>query len=205
MRAARAQSVPSLGPNKWSASVLPLLLLLLALGQPSACQSQSQLQSQLQQAHNVSSQAQVPDQGRGAQASASSNEGDESLMFAVEISYMLIFLVGFCGNSLVILVILRFTRTETVTDIYILNLAFADLMFLLGLVFLTTTILIDHWIFGNFMCKVSRLARARHLESARWSRWFANPLANPSCNLFARTKHNNNALPPPSSTWPPPR
>lgn len=68
---------------------------------------------------------------------------------------IVIFVIGFCGNSLVILVILKFTRIETVTDIYILNLAFADLMFLFGLVFLTITMYIGHWIFGTPMCKVS--------------------------------------------------
>lgn len=82
---------------------------------------------------------------------------DNSLIISVITANILIFVIGFCGNSLVILVILRFTRIETVTDIYILNLAFADLMFLFGLVFLIITMFIDHWVFGNLMCKVSGL------------------------------------------------
>lgn len=81
---------------------------------------------------------------------------DGSLIISVITANILIFVIGFCGNSLVILVILRFTRIETVTDIYILNLAFADLMFLFGLIFLIITMFIDHWVFGTLMCKVSK-------------------------------------------------
>lgn len=80
---------------------------------------------------------------------------DRRLLMSVNMANILIFVTGFCGNSLVILVILKFTRIETVTDIYILNLAFADFMFLFGLIFLILTMFIDHWIFGNIMCKVS--------------------------------------------------
>jgi hypothetical protein len=90
----------------------------------------------------------------------STQEGDDnSLIISVITANIIIFVIGFCGNSLVILVILRFTRIETVTDIYILNLAFADLMFLFGLIFLIITMFIDHWIFGNLMCKVGGVRR----------------------------------------------
>lgn len=84
-------------------------------------------------------------------------DDDRSLIFGIITANCIIFVIGLCGNAIVILVILKFTRIETVTDIYILNLAFADLMFILGLVFLITTMFIDHWIFGNLMCKVSSL------------------------------------------------
>lgn len=111
--------------------------------------SSSPLQSSAQDAAVAAAAAATLQQ----QQETSDEEG--SLLVAIIIANIVIFVIGFCGNSLVILVILKFTRIETVTDIYILNLAFADLMFLLGLVFLTTTMLIDHWIFGNLMCKVT--------------------------------------------------
>jgi len=85
---------------------------------------------------------------------AQAEDGERYFIMGVMITNMIIFVIGFCGNTVVILVILKFTKIETVTDIYILNLAFADLMFITGLVFLITTMFIDHWIFGNLMCKV---------------------------------------------------
>lgn len=68
----------------------------------------------------------------------------------------IIFVVGFIGNTVVILVILKFTKTESVTDIYIGNLAMADLMFITGLPVLTTTMIVEDWIFGFIPCRVSR-------------------------------------------------
>ena len=46
--------------------------------------------------------------------------------------YILIFLAGVIGNSLVIFVVTRFPGLHTVTNTYILNLAIADMCFLLG-------------------------------------------------------------------------
>lgn len=79
----------------------------------------------------------------------------DPLITRIILTNTVIFVIGLCGNAIVIVVILKFTRIETVTDIYILNLAFADLMFTFGLVFLTATMIIGHWIFGRLMCKVS--------------------------------------------------
>lgn len=83
------------------------------------------------------------------------DEGERSLIIGIITTNIVIFIIGFFGNAIVILVIFKFTRTETVTDIYILNLAMADLMFTTGLIFLITTMFVEHWIFGNLMCKVS--------------------------------------------------
>ncbi|KFM74632.1 Somatostatin receptor type 4, partial [Stegodyphus mimosarum] len=43
---------------------------------------------------------------------------------------------------------------QTVTNMYILNLALADEMFLIGLPFLLTTMIYHSWPFGRVMCKV---------------------------------------------------
>lgn len=69
-------------------------------------------------------------------------------------SYVIIFLVGIVGNSLVIYVVLRFAKMKTVTNLYILNLAVSDASFLISLPFIITTTLIEHWIFGTAMCKI---------------------------------------------------
>jgi len=70
-----------------------------------------------------------------------------------QILYSLVCIVGLLGNTLVIYVVLRFSKMQTVTNIYILNLAFADECFLIGIPFLVTTISLRSWIFGKIMCK----------------------------------------------------
>ena len=70
------------------------------------------------------------------------------------ISYIIICLVGLIGNGLVIYVVLRFSKMKTVTNLYILNLAISDVLFLIGLPFLITTTLVEHWMFGKAMCKI---------------------------------------------------
>ena len=58
-----------------------------------------------------------------------------------KILYGIVFLVGLFGNTLVIYVVLRFSKMQTVTNMYIFNLAVADEMFLVGLPFLITTVI----------------------------------------------------------------
>lgn len=67
--------------------------------------------------------------------------------------YTVVCIVGLLGNTLVIYVILRFSKMQTVTNIYILNLAFADECFLIGIPFLLTTMHLGEWTFGTGMCK----------------------------------------------------
>ncbi|XP_053953650.1 somatostatin receptor type 2-like [Anastrepha ludens] len=72
---------------------------------------------------------------------------------ATLVLYSLVCLVGLFGNTLVIYVVLRFSKMQTVTNIYILNLAIADECFLIGIPFLLYTMRICSWRFGGFMCK----------------------------------------------------
>ncbi|XP_022238560.1 somatostatin receptor type 5-like [Limulus polyphemus] len=72
----------------------------------------------------------------------------------VKILYGIVCLIGLCGNTLVIYVVLRFSKMQTVTNMYILNLALADEMFLIGLPFLITTMTVRYWPFGHIMCKM---------------------------------------------------
>lgn len=114
---------------------------------------------------NVAAMAFGGNQSRLTEEQSQAQYSDEmSLYMAIEIANSIIFVIGLCGNTIVILVILKFTKIETVTDIYILNLAFADLMFIMGLLFLNTTMHISQWIFGNLMCKVRGLQLAAVFE-----------------------------------------
>jgi hypothetical protein len=67
--------------------------------------------------------------------------------------YILLCVVGLLGNTLVIYVLFRFSKMQTVTKLYIVNLAVADECFLIGMPFLTTTTSRQSWLFGNIMCK----------------------------------------------------
>ncbi|XP_055314206.1 somatostatin receptor type 2-like [Sitodiplosis mosellana] len=69
------------------------------------------------------------------------------------VMYCCIGCVGLLGNTLVIYVVLREKRLQTVTNIYILNLAIADECFLIGIPFLIATMNMGHWVFGGAMCK----------------------------------------------------
>lgn len=77
-----------------------------------------------------------------------------SLMAVIQVFYGLICVLGLCGNTLVIYVVLRFSKMQTVTNIYILMLALADECFLVGIPFLIATSVRGDWIFGRTMCKV---------------------------------------------------
>lgn len=68
--------------------------------------------------------------------------------------YFLVCAVGLCGNALVIYVILRYAKMKTVTNIYILNLAIADVLFMLGLPFIAIQLALVHWPFGPVLCRV---------------------------------------------------
>ncbi|XP_010568907.1 PREDICTED: somatostatin receptor type 5 [Haliaeetus leucocephalus] len=72
----------------------------------------------------------------------------------IPICYLLVCAVGLSGNTLVIYVVLRYAKMKTVTNIYILNLAVADVLFMLGLPFLATQNAISYWPFGSFLCRL---------------------------------------------------
>ncbi|XP_013790246.1 somatostatin receptor type 5-like [Limulus polyphemus] len=71
-----------------------------------------------------------------------------------KILYGVVCLVGLGGNSLVIYVVVRYSKMQTVTNMYLLNLALADQMFLIGLPFLIATMAYGYWPFGLVMCKL---------------------------------------------------
>ncbi|XP_051871694.1 C-X-C chemokine receptor type 6-like [Pristis pectinata] len=67
--------------------------------------------------------------------------------------YGIIFLTGLLGNLLVIVTYICYVKLKTITDIYMMNLAIADMIFLCTLPFWAVDGYTD-WIFGPFMCKI---------------------------------------------------
>jgi len=72
--------------------------------------------------------------------------------------YSIVFIVGFLGNTLAIYVLARYTKMKTVTNMYILNLAVADEIYILGIPFLGINSSLSYWPCGNFFCKVCMTA-----------------------------------------------
>jgi heme/copper-type cytochrome/quinol oxidase subunit 2 len=75
------------------------------------------------------------------------------LNLITQIVFAVVCVVGLLGNTLVIYVVLRFSKMQTVTNMYIVNLAVADEFFLIGIPFLIATISLQFWPFGKQMCK----------------------------------------------------
>ncbi|XP_033999625.1 somatostatin receptor type 5-like isoform X1 [Trematomus bernacchii] len=74
--------------------------------------------------------------------------------------YSIVFIVGLLGNTLVIYVVVRYTKMKTITNMYILNLALADELCILGIPFLGTSGVLSYWPYGDFFCKVYMTADA---------------------------------------------
>ncbi|XP_007524104.1 C-C chemokine receptor type 4 [Erinaceus europaeus] len=67
--------------------------------------------------------------------------------------YSLVFLFGLLGNSIVVLVLFKYKRLKSMTDVYLLNLAISDLLFVLSLPF-WGYYAADQWVFGLGLCKL---------------------------------------------------
>ncbi|KAL0985582.1 hypothetical protein UPYG_G00158890 [Umbra pygmaea] len=67
--------------------------------------------------------------------------------------YILVFIFGMLGNSVVIYVVCCESRDQSTTDVYLMHLAMADLLFSLTLPFWAVYVY-SQWIFGTFLCKL---------------------------------------------------
>ncbi|XP_076844053.1 somatostatin receptor type 2 isoform X2 [Brachyhypopomus gauderio] len=79
---------------------------------------------------------------------------DQTSSVVITFMYFVVCAVGLCGNALVIYVILRYAKMKTVTNIYILNLAVADVLCMLSLPFIAIQLALIHWPFGVAICRI---------------------------------------------------
>lgn len=88
------------------------------------------------------------------------SEGAAPMPFNVvtAVVYTTVFIVGLLGNTLAIYVVVRYAKMKTVTNMYILNLALADELYILGIPFLGTNSVLSYWPYGDFLCKVCMTA-----------------------------------------------
>ncbi|XP_054847812.1 C-C chemokine receptor type 5-like [Eublepharis macularius] len=66
--------------------------------------------------------------------------------------YSLVFIFGLLGNALVVMVLVRYKKIKSMTDVYLINLAISDLLFIFSLPFWAYNAA-DQWVFGTGMCK----------------------------------------------------
>nr|XP_020035154.1 C-C chemokine receptor type 3 [Castor canadensis] len=67
--------------------------------------------------------------------------------------YSLVFTVGLLGNVVVVVILAKYRRLRIMANIYLLNLAISDLLFLFTIPFWIHYVGHNEWIFGHFMCK----------------------------------------------------
>ncbi|XP_060794772.1 somatostatin receptor type 2-like [Neoarius graeffei] len=79
---------------------------------------------------------------------------DQTSSVVITFVYFVVCAVGLCGNALVMYVILWYAKMKTVTNIYILNLAVADVLCMLSLPFIAIQLALIHWPFGAAICRI---------------------------------------------------
>ncbi|XP_047468099.1 C-C chemokine receptor type 1-like [Mugil cephalus] len=81
---------------------------------------------------------------------------DADNFFGAQLSviYYFMFVFSLFGNGLVLVIIHRFERLTTVTNILLLNLVFSSLIFMSSLPFMGVYMQLSTWIFGKAMCKI---------------------------------------------------
>ncbi|XP_036617238.1 C-C chemokine receptor type 3-like [Trichosurus vulpecula] len=68
--------------------------------------------------------------------------------------YSFVFIVGLLGNVMVLLILTKYKRFKSMTNIYLFNLSISDLLFLFTLPFWIHYTRQNDWVFGHTMCKI---------------------------------------------------
>ncbi|XP_057560423.1 C-X-C chemokine receptor type 6 [Hippopotamus amphibius kiboko] len=85
----------------------------------------------------------------------SSQEHEHFLQFSkffLPCVYVVVFICGLVGNSLVLVIYIFYQKLKSLTDVFLMNLPLADLVFVCTLPFWAYAG-IHEWVFGNIMCK----------------------------------------------------
>ncbi|XP_070609100.1 C-X-C chemokine receptor type 1-like [Erythrolamprus reginae] len=87
-----------------------------------------------------------------------------TMKYIVAFIYTLVCILSLLGNSLVILVVSYSKGNRSATDVYLLNLAIADLLFAVTLPIWAVS-RVHEWIFGTFMCKIASVLKEANFYS----------------------------------------
>ncbi|XP_078524188.1 type-1 angiotensin II receptor [Lissotriton helveticus] len=116
---------------------------------------------------NLSNPAENEEPIQGVQVNCSASGRHGYIFIMVPTVYSIIFILGIFGNSLVIFVICCYMKLKTVASIFLLNLAIADICFLLNLpLWAVSTAMHYEWIFGNCLCKIASTAITLNLYTS---------------------------------------
>lgn len=74
----------------------------------------------------------------------------------VPIAYSLICVFGLLGNILVVITFAFYKKAKSMTDVYLLNMAIADILFVLTLPFWAVTHATGTWTFSSAVCKLMK-------------------------------------------------
>ncbi|KAK5616009.1 hypothetical protein CRENBAI_018648 [Crenichthys baileyi] len=80
-----------------------------------------------------------------------SSDGENNLGAHLSILYYFMFVFSLFGNGLVLVIIHRFERLATVTNILLVNLVMSSLIFMSSLPFVGIYMQLSNWIFGSVM------------------------------------------------------
>uniref|UniRef100_A0A8C0IRX6 G-protein coupled receptors family 1 profile domain-containing protein n=1 Tax=Chelonoidis abingdonii TaxID=106734 RepID=A0A8C0IRX6_CHEAB len=72
------------------------------------------------------------------------------------IAYSIICVLGLVGNIFVVMTFALHKKPKCMTDIYLFNIAIADILFVLTLPFWAVNYAAEKWVFGDFICKITR-------------------------------------------------
>ena len=79
-----------------------------------------------------------------------------AMIFTLALAYGAVIILGVSGNLALIIIILKQKEMRNVTNILIVNLSFSDLLVaIMCLPFTFVYTLMDHWVFGEAMCKLN--------------------------------------------------
>ena len=74
------------------------------------------------------------------------------------IYYIVIFTIGFVGNILIVISVVKFKHLKTVVNIFLANLAIADVLFVVLSLFDATQFILQRWVFGDILCRLQSTA-----------------------------------------------
>ncbi|XP_063306677.1 C-X-C chemokine receptor type 6-like [Pelobates fuscus] len=83
------------------------------------------------------------------------NESSKLHSLFLPIAYSIICIFGLIGNLLILVIFIFYEKVKTLTDIFLVNLATADILFLCTFPFLAYQSA-KSWIFGEVMCRIIR-------------------------------------------------
>ncbi|XP_011280849.3 C-C chemokine receptor type 6 isoform X2 [Felis catus] len=119
----------------------------------------------------------------------------------VPIAYSLICVFGLLGNVLVVVTFAFYKKAKSMTDVYLLNMAIADILFVLTLPFWAVSHATGEWIFSNAMCKLMKGIYAINfncgmllLTCVSMDRYIAIVQATKSFRLRSRTLAHRRAI-----------